>query len=265
MVFTMNITLEYKKQINKCLEVLKEILGADLSAVFLYGSAVSSGLKKYSDIDLLVVVNRSLSIDEKRVLVNNLLEISGRYMMSEKRSIELTVVNYNSINPWIYPPVCEFQYGEWLRSEFEDRKSDHLYSPQLMPDLAVIITQVLNKSELLFGKAAYEVLPSISKKDLICAMVSDLGRLMSEIQTDTRNVLLTLCRILCTLKTGIIYSKEESAELILFHLPNEHHRIINKAKNIYLGLEDDIWSNDDLRNAQDCASSIICKIKLFAK
>ena len=45
--------------------------------IYLHGSAVLAGLRPHSDIDVLVVVRRSLNRDERRALVGELMRVSG--------------------------------------------------------------------------------------------------------------------------------------------------------------------------------------------
>src|ERR1700690_1747132 len=108
-----------KKQIDESLNLEKEIFGQNLLGVYLYGSSILEGLQKYSDIDLFVVSNRATTREEKAKLVTALLKISGIYMKSRELPIEMTIVEKSEINPWHYPPRFDFQYGEWLREQFE--------------------------------------------------------------------------------------------------------------------------------------------------
>src|ERR1700723_3350277 len=88
---TLKFDDEIEKQIDQCLNLVKEIFGKDLLGVYLYGSAMLDGLQKYSDIDLLVVSDRSTTYEEKTKLVTKLLQISGVYMTSTKLPIEMTI------------------------------------------------------------------------------------------------------------------------------------------------------------------------------
>jgi len=65
-----------------------------------------------------------------------------------KFPIEMTLVEKAAINPWKYPPHFDFQYGEWLRESFEKGIIEPWQTYE-MPDLAVIIMQVLLKSQTL--------------------------------------------------------------------------------------------------------------------
>ncbi len=186
---TLNLN-ETQKQIDQCLTLIKEIFGQDLLGVYLYGSAVLGGLQKYSDIDLFVVSDRSSTYEEKTKLVTNLRQISGIYMKSTKSPIKITIVEKAAINPWHYPPNFDFQYGEYLREQFESGIIEPL-STKEMPDLALLITQVLLASITLFGANPNKLLCNIPYKDFMIATTDALPNLMSELNSDTRNVLLT--------------------------------------------------------------------------
>jgi streptomycin 3"-adenylyltransferase len=77
----MTLDIETQKQINQCVDLLKDVLGQNLFGVYLYGSSIVGGLQKYSDIDLFVVSEHATTVEEKKKLVNNLLQISGVYSL----------------------------------------------------------------------------------------------------------------------------------------------------------------------------------------
>ena len=151
---------EMQQQLKASLELLKLILGPDLLGVYLYGSSLVGGLQKYSDIDLFVVTNRATTLEEKTRLVDNLLKISGIYMKNPKFPIEMTIVERSAINPWQYPPYFDFQYGEWLRTSFEEGVIEPWLTYE-MPDLALIVTQILLKSQTLWGLEPLQLLAHV--------------------------------------------------------------------------------------------------------
>ncbi len=85
-------------------------------------------------------------------LITNLLKISGIYQRSSKPPIEMTIVVKSEVNPWHYPPKFDFQYGDWLRTEFESGNREPWLTKD-MPDLALIITQVLLAHKLYSDQA----------------------------------------------------------------------------------------------------------------
>lgn len=247
-----------QQQIKEVLELLNITFGSDLLGVYLFGSALVGGLQKYSDLDLFVVTNRAVTVEEKRSLVTNLLNVSGIYMKSTKLPLELTIVQKTAINPWHYPPHYEFQYGEWLRESFE-KGVDDLSSVHEMPDLALIITQILLNSEVLYGPEARQILAPVPYHDFMQAMIHDLARLALDLENDTRNVLLTYARIWSTLATNEIRSKPAAAEWALNRLPAEYQPVMMRAKMICIGAQDEDW-HDIQELIQPCAHFIVAEI-----
>ncbi len=255
---TYTYSLEMQKQLKDSLELLKMILGSDLLGVYLYGSSLVGGLQKYSDIDLFVVTNRETTSEEKTRLITSLLQISGIYMKSSKLPIEMTIVEKAMINPWQYPPHFDFQYGDWLRKSFEKGITEPWLTHE-MPDLALIVTQVLLKSQTLWGLEPKQLLAHVPYHDFIRAMLHDLNRLAMDLEHDTRNVLLTYARIWSTLETNAIRSKPAAADWVINHLPKEYQPVIKRAKSICIGIENEYW--DDIKVLiKSCADFMVDKI-----
>lgn len=249
---------EMQQQLKDSIELLNMILGPDLLGVYLYGSSLVGGLQKYSDIDLFVVTNRAIISEEKVKLIANLLQISGIYMKSSKLPIEMTLVEKRMINPWQYPPYFDFQYGEWLRESFE-KEIIEPWENYEMPDLAVIVTQVLLKSVTLWGLKPEQLLAQVPYPDFMKAMLHDVNRLTADLEHDTRNVLLTFARIWCTLETDTIRSKPAAADWVINHLSERHQPVMKRAKSICMGIENEHW--DDIKVVlKPCADFMVDKI-----
>ncbi|AHE67535.1 aminoglycoside adenylyltransferase family protein [Legionella oakridgensis] len=249
---------DVKQQLNECLVVLTKIIGTDLLGVYLYGSFLVGGLQKYSDIDLFVVANRATTAEERVELTTYLLQISGIYMKSTKRPIEMTLVEKTAINPWHYPPLFDFQYGEWLRQSF-DMGNFEPQSNREMPDLALIVTQVLLRSHTLLGASPEQLLIPVPYNDFIKAMLHELDRLLADLAYDTRNVLLTYARIWSTLETNEIRSKPAAADWVIHRMPKVYQPVMSRAKSICIGREDEYW--DDINELiKSCADFMLSRI-----
>ncbi|WP_408909905.1 nucleotidyltransferase domain-containing protein [Streptomyces luteolus] len=98
-----------------------ELLGPrTVIGAYPHGSALLGGLRPHSDVDVLVVVREQPPVRVRRALVEALLPVSGDGAEGGRaRPVELTVVVQGDVRPWRYPPVCAFQYGEWLREDYE--------------------------------------------------------------------------------------------------------------------------------------------------
>ncbi len=175
-----------QQQLDRVLTLVRDVLNSDVVAAYLFGSAVFGGLRPESDLDVLAVSKRPTTREEKRRLVHRLLAISGRRTPRGRwRRIELTIVVECDIKPWRYPPSFDFQYGDWLRGEFE-RGDIEPWPTTVNPDLATLITMVMRGNTAAFGPLPSEIFDPVPHDDLIRAMVSDVDTLRGDLNSDTR-------------------------------------------------------------------------------
>jgi predicted nucleotidyltransferase len=243
-----------REQLDRVVELVGDVLGPDLVGAYLFGSAVLGGLKPESDLDALAVTRRRTTRDQRRRLVERLLASSGQ---GGRRRIELTIVVESEVNPWRYPPRMDFQYGDWLSAHFE--AGDLEPWPTTNPDLASLITMALLADRPLRGPAPADVFDPVPHDDLIRAITGELGALLDDLDSDTRNVILTLARIWSTVETGAVRSKDAAADWTLARLPEEHRAVLARARAIYVGEEEERW--DDLRpRIQPHAEHVVARI-----
>lgn len=247
------------QQIDQCVALLKNLLGSDLIGMYLYGSSVIGGLQRYSDIDLFVVSKRPTTLQEKVILEKGLLSISGVYRSTEKRPVEMMIVVLSDIQPWQYPPRFDFQYGDWLRAKFENGVIEP-WETKAKPDLALVITQVLLTGKTLFGEAPEKLLPQVPYADFMTALTDELTAVRGDLDWDTRNVLLTLARMWCTVTTDTIQSKQRAAELAIAALPEEYKPVMERALTVLLGDQEETWA-DVQPIVPKCADYIVIKIE----
>ena len=232
--------------IDRALALVRSVLASDLVAAYLFGSAVFGGLQPESDLDVLVVSKRRTTRSEKERLVRDLLAASGQ-MTPEgmARRIELTIVVERAVKPWRHPASFDFQYGDWLRSEFESGNVEP-WPTTVNPDLATLITMVMLANSPLLGPPPAGIFDPVPHDDLLRAMLGDIDRLRGNIESDTRNVILTLARIWSTVATGVIRSKHAAADWALDHMPEARRPVLARARAVYLGEDTERW--DDLKD-----------------
>jgi predicted nucleotidyltransferase len=224
------------EQLDRVLALARDVLGPNLLGAYLFGSATLGGLRPRSDLDVLAVVSRPLTQPERRLLVAGLLSESG------PRPIELTIVVHDEVRPWRYPPRREFQYGEWLRTELE--QGADTTAATMDPDLAPLIHMTLLTGRPLLGPPPAEVFEPVPDDDFRRAMASCVDDVLRGLDEDTRNMVLTLARVWCSVETGAIRSKDEAAAWALERLPDEHRTVLERARAVYLGETEERW--DDL-------------------
>jgi streptomycin 3"-adenylyltransferase len=208
--------------------------------VYLFGSSVVGGLRPDSDIDVLVLTERSLSQVQRRDLVDFLLQFSGRRAtVAPGRPLEVTSLVLGDVVPWTYPPGCDFLYGEWLRDDFAGGRVPERH---VNPDLAVLVTTIRQHAECLHGPHPTELLEPVPPQDLHRAMHDSLAPLMADLEGDERNVLLTLARMVVTVETGRIASKDDAADLVLPGLQEPHSTVLSLAAAGYRGELRDDWT-----------------------
>lgn len=234
-----------RRQLERLREIVLDVLGPEVVGAYLFGSAVVGGLKPASDLDLLAVVRRPVTLEEKRRLVERLLAISWRQVPEGRwRRVELTLVMESEIRPWRYPPLMDFQYGDWLRDAFASGDPEP-WQPVANPDLALLLTMALLADSPVLGPPPGEVLDPVPRADLLAVMAGEVDDMVADIHGDTRNAVLTLARIWSTVATGVIQAKDAAADWALERLPEEHRAVLARARAVYLGHEEERW--DDLR------------------
>jgi streptomycin 3"-adenylyltransferase len=220
-------------QLHRVVEGVHTVLGPELVGAYLFGSAVLGGLEPGSDLDVLAVTRRATTRDQKQRLVEHLLGVTYT-----PRHVELTIVAQPEIRPWRYPPVRDFQYGDWWRSEFEAGNLEPWPEPT-DPDLASLVTMVLLDGATLVGPPPADVLDPVPCEDYLRAMRQCVVDVMRDVDGDTRNVILTLARVWYSVATGGVASKDDAADWALARLPAYHHAVVERARAIYLGKGED--------------------------
>jgi predicted nucleotidyltransferase len=220
--------------------VVLQTLADAVIGIYLHGSSVFGGLKPTSDLDLLVVTIRRTTDEERRELIERLLPLSGPGdPTGRSRSIGLEIVAQGDVRPWRYPPRLDFQFGDWFRPEFAQGN----LAPwnQSNPDLAILLEMVIRANRPLFGPPPAEVIGAIPWTDVRRAMLESVPNLLSYLDGDERNVVLTFVRIWSTLATGGFRSKEGAADWASPRLPPEHRAALEYARANYASGAPEDW------------------------
>ncbi len=224
------------RQLDAVVACLLGTLGAGVVGVYHYGSALMGGLRRFSDLDVLVVVDRPTTHEQRRRLVAELMSVSGsRGTRLSGRPVEVTIVTQEMVKPWRPHQEREFQYGEWLR---EDYDAGLVPRPERDHDLAPLLATVLTASRAVWGPTAQEVIDPVPLEDLAAAMREGVPALLADLDTDTTNVLLTLARMWHTTVGGEIVGKDEAASWALDRLPEDLCPPLERARAVYLGEDD---------------------------
>ncbi|OXM50660.1 nucleotidyltransferase [Amycolatopsis thailandensis] len=213
----------------------------DVLGLYLYGSAAAGGLKPDSDVDLLLVTRRSLGEPERAALVSLLSRLSGwrghvgRFPDAVgRRPIELTGLVAGDERH-----RRDFQYGEWLREDFAQGR---LPEPADDPDVVILAATAHSAHRVLRGPALADVVDPVPPDLLRSAALGVVPDLVSEVEGDERNVLLTLARVVVTVETGGIVSKDVAAATVAPALDGADRVLLERARAGYLGTASDDWT-----------------------
>ena len=225
-----------EEQLERVVALLRDTFADELTGAYLFGSATHGGLRPTSDLDVLGVLRRRSTAPERRTLIDALLDLS-----MNPRYLEVTLVVASEVRPWRYPPRMDLQYGDWWRDELEGGLEPW---PEKNPDLATLLTMVLQSGQPLHGPPPEELLDPVPAEDVMRAATDGLDKLLGDFEHDTRNVLLTLGRILVTATTGEIRSKDDAAAWVVERLDVPS---LGRARRLYLEGAYEPWDGVDPR------------------
>lgn len=235
------------RQVRSVIELLQAVLGPDLLALYLHGSAVGAGLRAESDLDLFAIVARSLGREERRAIVAGMLDRSRPSGRPEAvRPLELSMVTAAAVRPWRYPPPLELQYGDWWRRELAAGETPWASAD---PDLAILVTTVRADGRALVGPGSSALLDPVPAADVVHATRAAIPGLLLDLDADTRNVLLTLARVVVTIETGDIVAKDIAADHLLATMPADLAGALRVARDGYVGRAVDRWDAPTQRAA----------------
>lgn len=70
--------IEIPDEAKQAQSVVEGVLGDSIIGIYLFGSAVVGGLKRDSDVDILVVVSGPPVFEQRKALVSQLMNVSGK-------------------------------------------------------------------------------------------------------------------------------------------------------------------------------------------
>ena len=220
-----NCQEEIKNLLREIVENFRKIFTREnLVGVYLHGSlAMGCFSPGKSDIDIIIVVKRSLSDKEKEALAKLCLSYSKQI---GGKGLEMSVIlEKNAKNP-VYSMPYEFHFSESWREKFESGIIGPF--PSVDPDLPAHLRVIYERGVVLYGKFIREVFGKVPDGVYFKALLYDLEDVPELLVKHPSYYILNLCRTLGFLKTGKVMSKREGGE---WYIQNEHpfSHLVRKA------------------------------------
>jgi len=225
-----NIPTQVRSLLQDITVRLPVILGKNLVGIYLYGSLTQRAFNaKRSDIDCIVVTQRNLSDAQFRKIDAWLAQAAETNPWTSRLQllflIKDEILTMNS-------KACLYQFGVLKRSGSDGNP--------------IIWMNVLHSGVVLLGPRPESFVPTITPKILFQALEREIGYLREQISqkpdSEWRDVasyrayaVLTLCRILYSIRRGTIVSKQRAAKWAIKYLPQEWGEIVLQALGTHDG------------------------------
>jgi hypothetical protein len=200
---------------------LPNLLGANLVGLYLYGSVLDSEFDPAgSDVDCIAVTQRALDEATFRQLDRWLTDAAPEDPWFKRLQILFVVKQNLLIEDRL---ACLYQFGVLKRSGSDGNP--------------IIWMDFFQRGRTLLGPHPESFVPEITAEILYRALVREVGYLREELvakrDSEWRDIpsyrgyaILTLCRILYSLRTGEVAPKREAALWAMDHTSTEWHDLI---------------------------------------
>ncbi len=222
------------------LETISEIFTTSLSdnliGIYLHGSlAMGCFNDKYSDIDLLVIVENEFSPEIKKTIIDKIIELSDSGKFPPK-DLEFSIVKKNYLKPFFYPTPYELHYSLYWKEKLRDKPADFFVSEKRVDkDLGTHFRVLYERGYTLYGTDIKDVLEKPSNDIYLDAIMYDIVDSKEENVSDKEYHILNLCRTYAFLKTNDIMSKREGGVWMYSTSDIENRDVIKKALDYYSG------------------------------
>ncbi|WP_084157578.1 aminoglycoside adenylyltransferase domain-containing protein [Oceanobacillus manasiensis] len=238
---------------------LEEIIKGNSVGFYLHGSLAMGGFNpNSSDIDILIVTNKSLNMMKKRELAKLFLTYS-----TNPYPLEISVLTINHLTEWVHPCPFDFHYSEYWRKRYEEdllHGTSNYLNDELKtnPDLAAHITITKTRGVCLKGQAIHSIFPSIPKAHYISSILGDYYDCLNRIETDPVYCTLNLLRVYWYLREGVISSKEEASQWGIKSLPSDMAITVHKVAQRYrtVGKADKLEAGELMRIREFIANKV---------
>ncbi len=180
---------------------IQSVIGDDLLAVYLHGSAAMEAFQfQRSDVDMLAISKRELTDEERRALVDLLMD---QEMPCPGSGLEFSLVTDESLDVASKSPAFEVH----VTTDPADRKFIDGRGHPGDPDLILHYAMCSARGRAVFGPPPGEILPVVPREWVLEAMIDELDWAIDN--AEAHYAILNACRALQYAETGELTSKLE--------------------------------------------------------
>ena len=224
--------MKYDDLLRRFTEMSLTVFGENLAGVYLHGSlAMGCFNPEKSDLDLILIVERDISDDQKLTFLNQVVELNRE---APPKGLELSVVKREHCAPFVYPTPFEFHFSPaHLALALEDPEA---YIQKLQgtdKDLGAHFTIINHYGIVLYGEKISGVFAPVPMADYIDSIWSDVEGAREEILENPVYMVLNLCRVLAYLQDGLVLSKQSGGVWGVEKLSEAYKKIVVTARRCY--------------------------------
>lgn len=222
----------YQKVLDAFVAAAKEIIGEQLTGIYLHGSlAMGCFHPKKSDIDIIVVIGEDISDIQKMEFMKRVVSLNRQ---APEKGLEISVVKREFCNPFAYPTPYTLHFSPMHLQWFLDDPQSYVEKMNGDDkDLAAHFTIIKKYGIVLYGEEIEKVFSDVPQEYYIDSIWADIEDAGEEIARQPIYMTLNLCRVFAFLRDGLYLSKEEGGKWGLAHLPLKYHPLLSDALACY--------------------------------
>lgn len=224
----------YRALLQEFVQMSRQILGENLTGIYLHGSlAMGCFNPAKSDLDLLLVVEKSLPEETKIRFMEQVVRLNGS---APAKGIEMSVVLRKDCKPFVYPTPYDLHFSVAHLARFT--QDPHGYVERFQgtdKDLAAHAAIIHRFGIPLFGPPVSHTFGTVSKSVYADSIWYDVSGAEEEILENPVYMTLNLCRALGYLAEDLVLSKQTGGAWALEspNVPIVYHDWIREALRCY--------------------------------
>ena len=210
----------YQNVIDEFITVTKEIIGSELTGIYLHGSMAMGCFNPIkSDIDLLIVIKNDITGIQKMEFMKQVVKLNEQ---ASEKGLEISIVKREYCKPFVYPTPFELHFSPMHLQWFRDNPENYVENMKGEDkDLAAHCTIISRCGIVLYGESVEDVFGEVSKKDYVESIWLDVEGAREEIADAPMYMTLNLCRVLAFVKEDLCLSKQQGGEWGIAHIPEK--------------------------------------------